>query len=111
MKLRVNLRAAALIGGACLASPALAQQGETLAIQGKISPQMRYRLKIDYTTTANDHACQFDDYITGMWDPKSETRYEAPAIKGGRHSLSIPLGHPGGAGACGWRPSVIAACV
>jgi hypothetical protein len=72
---------------------------------------MQYRLRIDYVTSVNDPTCQSYDFITGMRDPIVESRYERPTIAADRHSLSIALGHPGGAGACNWRPSVIFLCV
>jgi hypothetical protein len=103
------------IVGACtmLCAPALASAGtgDILALQGQISPDLKYRIRIDYSTSTNDHACQYDDYITGMWIPQVESRYEAPEISGDRHRLSTPLGRPDGAGACGWRPLVVALCV
>jgi hypothetical protein len=93
------------------AGPALAAQGDAISLSGKISQDMRYRLRIDYATTVNDQSCQFEDQITGMWIRQLESRYEAPQIDGGAHGLTVSIGHPGGPGVCDWRPSVVYLCV
>lgn len=83
---------------------------EMLHMSGTISPDMRYRIRIDYFTTVNDRACQFEDQITGMWIRQVESRVEAPRIIGESHSLSVSLTRPPGAGACEWRASVVHIC-
>jgi hypothetical protein len=91
---------------------AIAADGEqVLSLEGRISPQAQYLIRVDYATTVNDRSCQFEDSITGLWIRKLDSRYEHPTINGDSHSLKIPLTHPGGVGACSWQPSVVYACV
>jgi hypothetical protein len=90
---------------------ASADPGGTLELAGHLDADIRYLLRLDYATTVNDRSCQFEDTITGLWIARLESRFERPEIEGDTHRLRISLSHPGGMGACEWRPSVIYLCV
>ncbi len=93
------------------AGAAFADGGDTLAFAGRIDPALRYRVRVDYATSVNDRACQVDDYITGMWIPQLESRFEAPTIAGATHGFTTPLARPSGTGACAWTPKVVFLCL
>src|SRR5690606_38950100 len=97
---------AALSGTAAIAAAA----DSIIAITGKLDNALSYRLQVDYKTTINSAACQFDDYITGMRIPLSETRYFAPEMYSDSHRLHTSLQLDKGDG-CAWQPKVIALCV
>jgi hypothetical protein len=93
-------------------APAVEARAEgALSLTGEISADIAYRLRIDFATTVNDRTCQFDDYITGMWIPQVESRYEAPSVTGTEHVIQATLTPPSPNTACGWRPKVIHLCV
>ena len=93
------------------AAPSAADTVPTFALHGRIATSLRYRLRIDYATTAAEPSCQFDDYITGLSIAQTTSLYGAPEIRDGRHSLTMPLSYPGHADSCGWQATTIYLCV
>jgi hypothetical protein len=67
-------------------------------------------LRLDYVTTVNDPACQFQDQITGMSVAQRESRYERPVIDGGSHSLRVVTSWSGRLHECAWRPAAVFIC-
>ena len=94
-----------------LAVTAEAAAEKILALQGRISEQATYRVQVDFATTVNDRACQFEDYITGMWIAQRQTQFFPAQISGKTHHARIDLNYPGDAVTCGWQPAVISICV
>ncbi len=82
-----------------------------LELQGRISEQATYRVQVDFATTVNDRACQFEDYITGMWIAQRQTQFFPAQISGKTHRARVDLNYLGDGAACGWQPAVISVCV
>jgi hypothetical protein len=106
----LRLSALGVASAAMLGVAAARATDEALEIQGKISPDIRYILRIDYVTTVNDPACQFQDQITGMSVSQRESRYERPTIDGGSHSLRVVTSWSGRLRECAWRPAAVFIC-
>jgi hypothetical protein len=95
-----------------LAACAVSQHVEpALELHGGIDAALDYRLSVEFATTSPDRACQFADYITGMWVAQRNAVAYEPDVQGDHHQVRVPLAYPEGSGVCGWKPLVVSACV
>lgn len=81
-----------------------------LIVEGSIPAGLGYVLEAGYITSVNDRACQYNNYITGLWDPMDATARLQPTMSVGHHRAAVPLRLPDEATACGWKLKSLAVC-
>jgi hypothetical protein len=82
-----------------------------LELSGDLDIDVVVSARLQYATTVNARACQYDDEITGMRIPMREDKDFAMEATPGRYRILIPLARPGGVTDCGWSPRTLLLCV
>ncbi|QKS00329.1 hypothetical protein F9288_12360 [Sphingomonas sp. CL5.1] len=99
---------AAAVGSSTLAQVAAATW---LTLHGTVPAQTSVVAKVDYATTINTEACQFDDSVTGMRIASHQIQIVQPQRAGTTYRLAVPMSPPRSDAACRWVPATIYLCV